>query len=243
MENDQKLLAGHTDLEKGAYLGAIASIASADRTASEEEIEYLSDLADAADLSERQKQAVIRAATEVSGEDLTRCLDILKNSELKYSLLTDLMAFAKADGEYTDDEKENVDKIAQYLGVNEQQYSLLDEFSDKASAAEAAPEEVAKPGFLSALGLNDKMSGAGINGNSLIKNLLSVAGPMVLAGLVSRGIGGRGRSAGGFLGGNSLGGGALGGGGGLGSLIGMLSGGRSFGNAGGLLGRIFGRGF
>ena len=38
MEQDEKLLKDYSDLEKGSYLGAIASIATADRAASEEEL-------------------------------------------------------------------------------------------------------------------------------------------------------------------------------------------------------------
>ena len=237
MENERTILQGHTDLEKGAYLGAIASIASADRSASAEELEYLSDLCDAADLSERQKNAVLHAATEEAGEDLTKCLDVLKKSDLKYALVTDLMAFAKSDGEYTNDEQQNIDKIARYLGVNEHQKSLLDEFSEKASTTDAEPEQMSKPDFLSSLGLKDKMHSAGINGNSLLKGLLGIAGPMILASMMNRGF--RGRSSGGFLGRNSN----MLGGGGLGSLIGMLSGGRNMTSSGGLFGRMLGGGF
>ena len=233
METDLKILQGHSDLEKGAYLGAIASIASADRSATQEEVEYLSDLCDSAELSAPQKAAVIHAADEVSGQDLTRCLDILKSSNLKYSLVTDLMSFAKSDGDYTEDEKQNIEKIAQYLGVNEHQTSLLDEFSDKAVNTDAPPEEIAHPDFLSSLGLGDKMKSAGINGGGLLKSLLGIAAPLILTGMVSRGL--RGGSGGGiFGGGNQIGGG------GLGSIIGMLSGGRGMANTGGLFGRIFG---
>ena len=85
------VLEGYSDQEKGAYLGAVASIATADRQASPEELQYVSALCDAADISESQKEAVIRAATELSGEELNRCLDILKNSDLKYSLVTDII--------------------------------------------------------------------------------------------------------------------------------------------------------
>ena len=232
MENNEKILEGHTDLEKGAYLGAIASIASADRTASPEELEYLSNLCDNAELSERQKAAVLRAASEEAGDDLVQCLNVLKNSDLKYSLVTDLMAFAKSDGDYTDDEKENIEKISQHLGINEHQASLLDEFSEKAKAADTPPEEMSKPGFLSALGLQDKMQNDGINGKGLLKSLLGIAGPMILAGMLTRG--NRRGSSGGL-------GNMLGTGGGLGSLIGMLSGGRSMNRSGGLLSRIFHR--
>ena len=54
MEETPKILEGHTDREKGAYLGAIASIATADREASPEELEHMAQLCDAADLSEVQ---------------------------------------------------------------------------------------------------------------------------------------------------------------------------------------------
>jgi uncharacterized tellurite resistance protein B-like protein len=235
MDENKKILEGHSDREKAAYLGAIASLATADRVASEEEINYISQLCDAADLSETQKQYVIRAATELSGEELTRCLDILKTSELRYPLLTDLMAFAKADDDYSEEEQEDIHKISEYLGVNEQQFSLLDQFAGKATKTDVAPEEMSQPGFLSSLGLKDKMQNAGISGSGLLKGLIGIAGPMILSDMLSRGLGRRSSSAG-------LGGAMFGGGGGLGSLIGMLSGGRGVGNTGGLLGRILGRG-
>ena len=76
MTQEEKLLKDYSDEEKGAYLGAIASIATADHTASEEELEYITQLAESAEISEEQKQAVIRAATELSGDELTRCLEI-----------------------------------------------------------------------------------------------------------------------------------------------------------------------
>ena len=234
MESTERILDGHTDLEKGAYLGAIASIASADRVASAEELQYLSGLCDAAELSERQKAAVLRAATEESGDDLTACLEVLKKSDLKYSLVADLMAFAKADGEYTEEEKENIEKITDFLDINERQTSLLDEFSDKATSTDTPPEEMKKPGFLSALGLKDKFQNAGINGGGLLKGLLGIAGPMILSGMLSRGF--RRNNTGGL-------GRMFGSGGGLSSLIGMLSGGRSMNSSGGLLGRMLGRSF
>ncbi|SRR5829696_5953389 len=237
MEENRKILEGHSDLEKGAYLGAIASIATADREASEEELEYISELCDAADLSPQQKQMVIRAATELKGEELNKCLDVLKNSELKYSLVTDLIAFAKADENYSEEEQENVQSIAEYLGLNQTQFSLLDQFAEKATASTAPPEQVAQPSFLSSLGLKDKMQNAGIGGSSLLKGLLGIAAPMILSGMMSRGLG-RGTS----FGGGMFGGGGMSGGGGLGSLIGMLSGGRGMGSTGGLFGRILGGG-
>lgn len=236
MEQTEKLLKNYSDEEKGAYLGAIASIATADHSATEEETEYLSELADAAELSAPQKQAVISAASEMSGQELKNCLDILKNSELRFSLITDLISFAESDQNYSQEEKNNVEKIAQYLNINQQQFSLLDQFAKKTAASGVTGEEVSKPSFLSSLGLEDKFKSAGMNMGGLTKGLLGIAGPMILARLLTRG-----RRGGGL---NPFGNQGFGGGrrsSGFGSLISMLNGGRGFGSSGGLLSSIFGR--
>jgi uncharacterized tellurite resistance protein B-like protein len=245
MEQSEKLLKDYTDVEKGAYIGAIASIATADKSASEEEMEFLDALADSAQLSPEQKETVRRAATELTGEELQKCLDVLKGSDLRFSLVTDLIAFAEADQNYSPEEKTNIEKIAQHLNINKQQFSLLDQFVKKTATTEVTPQQVQSQGFLGSLGMGDQFKSAGINMSSLTKGLLGVAGPIILAGLLR---GGRRRSMGGGYGGGlggALGGGMLGGGmrgGGLGSLIGMLSGGRGLGSTGGLFSRVL-RGF
>jgi uncharacterized tellurite resistance protein B-like protein len=211
MEQQELLLKDYSDQEKGAYLGAIASIATADHSASEEEIEHLMALADSAGVSVEQKEAVRKAAIETSPDELRRFIEILRTSELRFSLVTDLISFAKADNHYTEEEKTTIEGIAQQLDINKKQYSLLDEFADKTSDVQAAPEQVQQQGFLSSLipdGLKDKLSQSGINVGSLAKGLLGIAGPMILAGLLRRGLGGR--SSGGGLAGGS-GGGLLGG--------------------------------
>ncbi|MEO6218998.1 MAG: TerB family tellurite resistance protein, partial [Ginsengibacter sp.] len=148
MEQTEKLLKDYSDQEKGAYLGAIASIATADHSASREEVEYIMELADSADISEEQKQAVNRAATELSGDELMRCLDILKSSDLRFSLITDLMNFGQSDQNYSDEEKKNVEKIATYLKINEEQFSLLNQFVNKTADVKMEQKEVSSPGFL-----------------------------------------------------------------------------------------------
>lgn len=262
MENSQTLLQGASDMEKGAYLGAIASIATADREASTEEVEYLSSLADTAGLSSEQKEAVIKAANDISGDDVLRCLDVIKNSDLKYSLVTDVIAFAKSDNNYSEAEQKNVKKMSDYLGVNQQQFSLLDHFTDKVkSAVSSDAETLSDDGgqgrstdLLSSLGLKDKMQSAGLNGSSILKGLLGIAAPMILTKMITGGLnrnsggggmfgsgGGMFGSGGGMFGGG--GGGMLGGGGGLGSVFSMLNGGRGFGNSGGFLSRVLRGGF
>lgn len=258
MENSQHLLQGASDMEKGAYLGSIASIATADRQASPEEVEYLSSLADQAGLSADQKDAVINAANDISGDDVLRCLDVIKTSDLKLSLITDVIAFAKADENYSEQEQKSVQKMADYLGVNQQQFSLLDHFTDKVkdtvsgntATPVASAEEGGSTDLLSSLGLKDKFKSAGINGSSLLKGILGMAAPMILTGMITGGLN-RNRGGGMFGGGGGMfgnsgggmfgGGGGMFGGGGLGSVFSMFTGGgRGFGSSGGLLSRVLG---
>ena len=237
MEKTETILKNHTDMEKGAYLGAVASLATADHVAGEEEKEFLLELAGSAGLSESQTEAVIRAATELTGDELQRCLDVLKTSDLRFSLVTDLISFAESDKTYSDEEKANIEKIAKYLNINEQQYSLLDQFVKKTNEQNVSAEEVSQPGFLSSLGLEQKFKNAGIDIGSITKGLIGIVGPMLLAGMVSKGL------RGGIGGRNDFRGSGFGmdGGGGLGSIISMLNGGRGFSGTGGLLSRILGR--
>jgi uncharacterized tellurite resistance protein B-like protein len=232
METDVKILTGISDQEKGAYLSAIASIATADAVASQQEVDYLMHLCDAADLSDEQRQVVINAAKDATGESLTGSLDLLKNSDLKFSLLTDLSAFAKSDGNYNEAEQKSVQKIATYLGVNETQLGLLGQLAEKANAGGTAPGNVTDPAFLSSLG--DKLQSHGINAGGLLKGLVSIAAPLILSKMMSKNSSANTTSAGGGLGGGLLSGG------GLGSLFNMLNGGRGMSSIGGLVGKLLG---
>lgn len=237
MENTQAILDNYSDEEKGAYLTAIASIATADTQVSEEEIEGITALCQSASLSEERTQEVLSAAETTDSEKLRRSLDIIKGSDLKYALVADLIAFAKLDSDYSEAEQKSVQSISEYLGVNQNQFSLLNQFTDQAANAQVSPEDVKKPGFLSSLGIEDKMKSAGINTGGFLKSLLTIAAPMILTKMITGGIRrNRTASSGGGMFGNSRGGI----GGGIGSVISMLNGGRGFGNAGGLLGKLFG---
>ena len=255
METEGTILSGNSDAEKGAYLAAIASIATADAEASEVEVEHLTALCEAAELSPEQTQKVLEAATSADEQQLLQNLDVLKSSDLKYSLVTDLFAFAKSDGNYSEEEQHSVAKISNYLGIDQTQFGLLGEVADKTNEAVSQGGEAQTQGFQSAFGLGDKLKASGINSGGLLKGLISMAAPFIIGRMMSGrrsgsssggGILGQlggmlgGNSGGGMLGGGGSGGGMMGGGGGgLGSLIGMLNGGKGMGGIGGMLGKIF----
>ncbi|WP_347160201.1 TerB family tellurite resistance protein [Pontibacter chitinilyticus] len=250
------LLKDYSKEEKGAYFGALATMASADGNASEEELQFLKLMGEAAQLAPNVQQEVVQIAKNPSVIDLQKCLDVLKGSQLRFSFVTDIISFAKSDGQYSPEEQKRIEDIANYLGIDQEQYSILDQFVNKAGEAREHGEDPTSQSFLSKSGFGDMFKKAGIS-PGMVTGMLGILAPLVISSMLS---GRRGRYNGGMMGG--IGGGLLGGllgggmgmgggmygGGGLGSIIsilGGLNGRRGYssmgsGGLGGLLGGLFG---
>src|SRR5688572_27953640 len=118
MEEEEKLMKDYTDKEEVVCIAAIASIATADRTAGEDELDFQEALAEAAELSHEQKMNIKQLVLDDYGNDLKALPDIVKNSQVKYSLSTYLVAFAQSDLVYSAEERTNIERIAWYLDIN-----------------------------------------------------------------------------------------------------------------------------
>lgn len=219
---DSQLLQNYSDQEKAAYLSVIASLASADREASAAEIEFLQQLAQEAGLSGGATQQVLASAKDATNESIKSNLDALRGSDLRFSLVTDLISFARADGAYSNTEEEMVNKIASYLGITPQQTHTLEQVVDQAANVPHDAADPAKQSFFG--GITDKLEGAGIPKSALMAGLLGVVAPMV----ISKVMGGRNQSG--------MGGGLMNSG------MGGLLGGASQSGMGGLLGGLLGGG-
>ncbi|MBB6611169.1 TerB family tellurite resistance protein [Pontibacter sp. Tf4] len=249
------LLKDYSQEEKGAYFGALAIMASADGKTTDEELQFLQMMAEAAELPANVQQEVAAVAKNPSIISLEKCLDVLKTSQLRFSFVTDIISFAKADGQYTPDEQQRIKEVSEYLGIDQQQYSILDQFVNKAEQAKQQGEDPTSPSFLNKSGFDDMFKNAGIS-PAMVTGILGVLAPIVLSGMMRRRGGGMmggmgGGLLGGLLGGSMMGGGMYGGrgyGGGLGSIIsilGGLNGRRGYGSMrsgglGGLLGGLLG---
>jgi uncharacterized tellurite resistance protein B-like protein len=260
---ETQLLKDYSDAEKGAYLAAIATVATADRAVSQEEVEFLNLLSEAAELAPNTRQEVIQVAQNPSAINLQKCLDVLKKSDLRFSFVTDVMSFAKSDGQLDAEEEKKIEQMAQYLGINQQQFGALQQFVHKAEEAGQKGEDPADPAFLNKTGLANSFGQSGIPMNGMMKGLLGIVAPLVISRMLSGRRGGMGGGmGGGLLGGllggamgggmmggmgGMMGGGGMGRGGGLGSLMGVLGGlggqrGYNRGGLGGLLGGLLGGG-
>jgi len=232
---DTQLLQNYSEEEKTAYLGAIASLATADRQGSGPEVQFLQALAQQMGLSAGATQQVLSAAQDATNQSIQQHLDVLKNSDLRFSLVTDLISFARVDGAYSNEEEAMVGKMAQYLGINPEQKQTLETVVDQAASVPHDPQDPAKEGFFNRI--SDTLSNVGIPKTALMTGLLGVVAPMVISRVMGGGQSQNGNgqsSGGGLLGGGSLGG-LLGGAAnsGLGGMLGGLLGG---GMLGGLLG-------
>jgi uncharacterized tellurite resistance protein B-like protein len=236
---ETQLLQNYSEAEKTAYLSAIAALATADRQASAPETEFLQRLTQQAGLSQGAAQQVLQAAQNSSNQTIQQNLDALKGSDLRFSLITDLISFARADGAYSNDEEAMVSKMADYLGVNAEQKATLENVVDQAANVPHDAQDPGKQGFLS--GLGDKLSNVGIPKGALMAGLLGVVAPMVISKVMGGGSAnssaGYGQEPSGTMGG--LLGGLLGGGQGGGSSMGGLLGGLL---GGGLLSGVLGGG-
>jgi len=232
---DTQLLQNYSEEEKTAYLGAIASLATADRQASGAEGQFLQALGQQAGLSDDSIRQVLAAAEDANNQSIQQHLDVLKDSDLRFSLVTDLISFARADGSYANDEEAMIGKMSQYLGINPEQKQTLEKVVDQAATIPHDPQDPSKQGFLNSIG--DKLSNVGIPKGALMAGLLGVVAPMVISKVMgggsNQGYGNQSSSGGGLL--SSGMGGLLGGAAqsGMGGLLGGLLGG---GMLGGLLG-------
>ncbi len=168
--------------QKAAYLGAIASLMTADRVATDPELEFLSKLAQATGMTQQDAQHVVDAAQDPSNGTLKKSLAMLKTSDLRFSLVQDLISFAQADGHYTVAAQERISQMAAFLGVTEEQFDALHQYQQAA----ADGQQVTDPEFQQQSGIGSIFSKLGLPpGGGMLSGILATVGPMILQQVLS----------------------------------------------------------
>lgn len=245
----------YSEAEKTAYISTIAALASADRSASEQEAQFLTALAESAQLSPGATQQVLAAAHDSTNQSIARHLDALRGSELRYSLVADVISFAQADGKYSGEEKQMLDQMAAYLGVSGEQVQALGQAVQQTQQAPPVQSVEQANTLFGGSGIGDTLRRVGIQPSTLATGMIGILAPILISKVLSGRSGGGMGSAGGMggMGGMMGGGGGMGGGllGALGGLLGAgvlggaMGGGHSqqqggMGGLGGLLGGMMG---
>lgn len=136
----------YPDHEKKAYLCVVASIASADNDVSDQEIANLRTLCRKVELSSRARAEVMAAAECPQAAPIKQYLDHLRESDLRYTLLADMMFLALADRDFSSEERSEVAQIAMVLGINSEQVKAIEEYVraylDLKGDASTTPEEL-----------------------------------------------------------------------------------------------------
>ena len=233
--NEVALLSTYNTKEKEAYIVVIASIATADRSATKDELDYLAALSDAAAIS---RSSAEEAAKDPNITHLMEPLSVLKQSNLRFSLIADIISFAQSDGKYTVDEEEKIKDICTYLDITDEQKKVLAHILEKSHAIVSSPEDATDEGFFERHGFMQMLSDVNIPITSMVKGLIGLSAPFILSKMVANKVQSGSLEKGGLgggLGGTLLGviqGGRIGG---LGSILANLSGVKEYGGFGSIL--------
>lgn len=114
--------------ERVDYLTVAASMAFADAEVEESELERLGSLCDGLEMGPESKESVLAAAREPGAVDVDAILDRLRESELRFALMVDVVDIAFADGKLEAAEGAELDRIAERLDIDGSQLGMIRRF-------------------------------------------------------------------------------------------------------------------
>ena len=109
-----------------AYLKVVASLAAADGAIGDKEIALIRSACEDFELSGQEIDDVVAAARDPEHTEIQQTIESLKDSPLRFTLLTDLTFVAHADGRYTKEERIEVVEISQILDTTYDQLIAID---------------------------------------------------------------------------------------------------------------------
>jgi len=128
IEENNHPLSAYADDEKKAYLCVVASLAAVDSDVTDEEISNLRQLCRKVDLSKRSVGEVLATAEEPRTAPIKEYIARLATSDLRFTLLTDMLFLAYADRDYTLEERTEVSRIALELKVTSEQLRAIEDY-------------------------------------------------------------------------------------------------------------------
>ena len=139
--NDQKHpLTAYPEDEKIDYLSLVASIAAADGKITDDEISTLREFCDTIGIGEAGTGLIIAALEDPSMVDVQAILERLSHTDLKFTLLTDMLFMAHADGIVSPGEEEEISKIAAKLQIAKEQISAIERYVNAVLTAQQSSQ-------------------------------------------------------------------------------------------------------
>jgi uncharacterized tellurite resistance protein B-like protein len=127
-EQQKHPLEEYTENEQIAYLSILSAVCYADKEFGEKEKRQLDILLEQLKISDVGKAKIYSSVFNLQHEDKLANLEVIKvlgNTELKYTLISDLCLFSLVDSKFTDEEYQYVLGIGEVLGITQEQVDAI----------------------------------------------------------------------------------------------------------------------
>jgi len=130
MPEEQKKhpLEEYSENEQVAYLSILSAICYADKEFGDKEKRQLDSLLAQLEISDKAKAKIYASVFSLPHEDKLANLEAIQNlgnSELKYTLISDLCLFSLVDAKFTDEEYQYILGIGELLGITQEQVDAI----------------------------------------------------------------------------------------------------------------------
>ena len=168
MSEEQKkqahILEQYPEDERIAYLSVLSAVCYADKKFSDEEKHQLETLLDQLKITDDGKATIYSSIFALHHENKLANLEIIQslgNTDLKYTLISDLFRFSLSDGKLADEEKQYILEIGDFLDITEEQIDTLQFVQEKLSQIEDTPSTSEKTKQM-LQSITEKLAGVGV---------------------------------------------------------------------------------
>jgi uncharacterized tellurite resistance protein B-like protein len=159
----------HDENFRTSYLVLLTSVATANHKNTQEEVAFMQQMCQAAQLPQAGVQQVIKAMQSPSTALFAEHAQALKGDDLRFSLVADIINLAYADGNVDADELQQIKNVNGAMNITDEQFETLNAYVQQANTAAAQQEgspSGGNNGFLAKSGLEGKFSQANIPGDN-----------------------------------------------------------------------------
>jgi uncharacterized tellurite resistance protein B-like protein len=138
MQEQRHPLTDYPEDEKVDYLSIVGTIAAADGKITDNELSRLREFCMTIGLGGMGVGMIIGAVENPSGVDFQTILARLSQTDLKFTLLTDMLFMAHADGIVAPGEEEEIRQVAAMLNINQDQIEAMNKYVKAVLSAQSA---------------------------------------------------------------------------------------------------------
>jgi len=138
MGDEKHPLTDYPESVRTDYLRLVASVAASDGSVNNQELAELNSLCQTMELGEKAKASVFSAAHDPSQIPFAEIVERFLNQEIRFTLVTDALFLARADGSMVPDEERAITELASQLKVNNEQVTAMKQYVNAVLQAKAA---------------------------------------------------------------------------------------------------------